>query len=117
MEHRYALIVGIDHYNDTSHFIPLPFAQTDARALYELLVDPERGGWLPENVVYLEGKAASRDELESQLRELFLLRAQSGDLVLFYFAGLSTQQEKFAQLAFKQHMPIDPLPVCICQPL
>ena len=87
MGNRYALIVGIDHYNDTSHFIPLPFAQTDARALYELLVDPERGGWLPENVVYLEGKEASRDELESQLRELFLLRAQSGDLVLFYFAG------------------------------
>jgi hypothetical protein len=87
MEHRYALIVGIDSYVDSSHFTPLPFAQADARALYELLIDPERGGWRPENVVYLAGETATRDELESQLRELFLVRAQPGDLVLFYFAG------------------------------
>ncbi|TMD00238.1 MAG: caspase family protein, partial [Chloroflexi bacterium] len=87
MEHRYALIVGIDNYNDTAHFIPLPFAQADARALYELLVDPERGGWNPEDVIFLSGDVATRDEIESQLRELCLVRARPGDLVLFYFAG------------------------------
>ncbi len=87
MEHRYALIVGIDNYTDTEHFGHLPFAQADARALYELLIDPERGGWRPEDVVYLEGNQADRDELESQLRDLFLVRAQADDLVLFYFAG------------------------------
>src|SRR5947209_12802136 len=87
MEHRYALIVGIDSYIDVNHFLPLPFAQADARALYELLIDPERGGWQPEHVVYLAGEAATRDELESQLRELFLVRAQPDDFVLFYFAG------------------------------
>lgn len=87
MEHRYALIVGIDSYQDAEHFPPLSFAQADARALYELLIDPERGGWQPENVVLLEGEAVTRDELESQLRELLLVRAQEDDLVLFYFAG------------------------------
>src|SRR5437588_3360904 len=87
MEHRYALIVGIDNYNNTAHFIPLPFAQADARALYELLVDPERGGWNPEDVIFLSGDVATRDEIESQLRELCLVRARPGDLVLFYFAG------------------------------
>ena len=87
MEHRYALIVGIDSYTDTEHFVHLPFAQADARALYALLIDPERGGWQPEDVVYLEGEQANRDELESQLRDLFLVRAQADDLVLFYFAG------------------------------
>jgi len=87
VKHRYALIVGIEYYNDAGHFIPLPFAQADARALYELLIDPERGGWLPEHVVYLEGKAVTRDELESQLRDILLVRAQPEDLVLFYFAG------------------------------
>src|SRR5881275_3265582 len=87
MEHRYALIVGIDNYNDTAHFIPLPFAQADARALYELLVDPERGGWNPEDMIFLSGDVATRDEIESQLRELCLVRARPGDLVLFYFAG------------------------------
>lgn len=87
MEHRYALIVGIDHYNDDTHFMPLPFAQADARSLYELLIDPERGGWQPEHVVYLVGEEATRDELESQLRDLFLVRAQPQDLILFYFAG------------------------------
>lgn len=87
MKHRYALIAGIDYYNDTGNFIPLPFAQADARALYELLIDPERGGWKPEDVVYLAGEAATRDEIESQLRELCLVRAQADDLVLIYFAG------------------------------
>ena len=87
MKHRYALIVGINNYNDTTHFIPLPLAQADSQALFELLVDPERGGWHPEDVVYLAGEEASRDEIESQLRELCLVRAQQDDLVLLYFAG------------------------------
>ena len=87
MKHRYALIAGIHNYNDTTHFIPLPLAQVDSQALYELLIDPERGGWLPEDVVYLAGEEASRDEIESQLRELCLVRAQQDDLVLLYFAG------------------------------
>ena len=87
MEHRYALIVGIDYYNDAAHFIPLPFAQADAQNLYQLLIDSERGGWQPQDVVYLAGEAATRDEIESQLRELCLVRAQADDLVLIYFAG------------------------------
>ncbi len=87
MAQRYAIIVGVDNYNDTTHFIPLPFAQADAQALYELLIDPERGGWRPEDVVYLAGEAATRDEIESQLRELCLVRARQDDLVLIYFAG------------------------------
>jgi hypothetical protein len=87
VEHRYALIVAVDYYNDTTHFIPLPFAQADGQALYELLIDPERGGWQPEDVVYLAGEAATRDEIESQLRELCLVRARQDDLVLIYFAG------------------------------
>lgn len=87
MKQHYALIVGIDNYTDTAHFIPLPFAQADAAALYELLIDPERGGWPPENVVYLAGEAVTRDEIESQLLDLCLVRAQEDSLVLLYFAG------------------------------
>ncbi len=87
MEHRYALIVGIEHYNEAQHFIPLSLAQADARSLYELLIDPERGGWRSDDVIYLTGEAATRDELESQLREICLVRAQPDDLVLLYFAG------------------------------
>lgn len=87
MEQRYALIVGIDHYAESDDFPPLPFAQADARALYDLLIDPERGGWSADNVVYLAGAAATRDEIESQLRDLLLVRARPGDLALLYFAG------------------------------
>src|SRR5436309_13930627 len=87
MEHGYALIVGIDNYIDATHFIPLPFAQADAHAFYELLVDPERGGWNPEDVIFLSGDITTRDEIESHLREICLVRARPGDMVLFYFAG------------------------------
>lgn len=87
MQHHYALIVGIDYYNDNTNFIPLTNAQADARALYELLIDPERGGWRSENIFFLGGESATRDEIESHLRELCLVRARQDDLVLFYFAG------------------------------
>jgi len=87
VKRRYALIVGINNYNDTTHFIPLPLAQADSQSLYELLIDPERGGWLPEDVICLAGEEATRDEIESQLRELCLVRAQEEDLILLYFAG------------------------------
>ena len=87
MRHSFALLVGIDHYADDTNFQSLPFAQADAHALYQLLIDPEGGGWSFEDVVYLESANATRDELESQLRDLFLVRAQPDDLVLFYFAG------------------------------
>ena len=87
MEHNYALIVGIEQYQDAAHFASLPFAQADAESLYQLLIDPERGGWQAENVVYLAGENATRDEIESQLRDLCLVRAQTNDLVLIYFSG------------------------------
>jgi hypothetical protein len=86
VEQRYALLVGIEHYNNAQHFIPLPLARADAESLYRLLIDPERGGWDPSHVVYLAGETATRDEIESQLRELCLVRAQPGDFVLLYFA-------------------------------
>ncbi len=87
MEHNYALIVGIEQYQDTEHFAALPFAQADAESLYQLLIDPERGGWQAQNVVYLSGENATRDEIESQLRDLCLVRSQTNDLILIYFSG------------------------------
>lgn len=87
MKHHYALIIGIDTYLDARHFRPVAFAQADAAALYELLIDPERGGWPSANVVYLAGKQATRDEVESQLHDLCLVRPQEDALVLLYFAG------------------------------
>ena len=86
MKHRYALIVGIHNYNDAAHFIPLPLAQANSQALYELIIDPnvEDGSQKMPSTCREE---ASRDEIESQLRELCLVRAQQDDLVLLYFAG------------------------------
>ena len=119
MKHRYALIVGIYHYNDESHFIPLPLVQADARALYELLVDPERGGWLSEDVIYLTGDKATRDEIESQLRELCLVHAQQDDLVLLYFAGhaLIDQRPRMATWPCELPTRIVRPPVYTFQPL
>jgi hypothetical protein len=87
VEHNYALIVGIEQYLDVANFAPLPFAQADAESLYRLLIDPERGGWRAENVVYLAGENATRDEIESQLRDLCLVRASTNDLIMIYFCG------------------------------
>lgn len=87
MSHRYALIAGIDQHAGSGDFPHLPFAESDASALYELLIDPERGGWDAEHVILLTGADATRDEIESQLRDTLLVQARAGDFVLVYFAG------------------------------
>jgi hypothetical protein len=61
VEHRYALSVGTDYYNDTTHFIPLPFAQSDAHILYNMLIDPERRSLFPESTDGHLFAAASED--------------------------------------------------------
>lgn len=88
---RWALIVGI---NDYINFTDEPGgdlrgAVRDAQATRDVLV--YRWGFPPENIHLLLDGAATRDAIRAQLTEWLPSVVQSGDQVLFFFAGHGSQ--------------------------
>ncbi len=83
MGKKKALVVGINEYEDTG-FDQLKYAESDAKAIYSILVNPDIGDFPKEDVVLLTGKPKS--EVEENL-ESILNEAKREDLVCIYFAG------------------------------
>ncbi|MGH7890010.1 MAG: caspase, EACC1-associated type, partial [Thermodesulfobacteriota bacterium] len=83
MGKKKALVVGINEYEDTG-FDQLKYAESDAKAIYSILVNPDIGDFAKEDVVLLTGKPKS--EVEENL-ETILNEAKREDLVFIYFAG------------------------------
>jgi len=86
MGRRLGLVVGVNNYQDTI-FQPLQFAENDARAFAQWLVNDKGGKWEPANVQYVYGANATRDLVESLILQLCLSVAQPDDLVLIYIAS------------------------------
>jgi Tetratricopeptide repeat len=83
---RLGLFVGINNYQDPT-FRPLKYAETDARAFAQWLMDPRGGGWNPADAYVTPGPQATKERLEAQLVELCVQTADPGDLIFIYFAG------------------------------
>ncbi|MBV9690166.1 MAG: tetratricopeptide repeat protein [Ktedonobacteraceae bacterium] len=93
MSRRLGLIVGVNQYQDAT-FRPLQFAEKDARALAQWLVNIKGGQWSPTDVQLVQGEYATRELVEALITQLCLTVAESGDLVLMYFAGHAYMDEK-----------------------
>jgi tetratricopeptide (TPR) repeat protein len=65
----------------------LQFAETDAKALAQWLVNTRGGKWLPSNVQLALGAQATRELAESLIMQFCLNEAMPDDLILIYFAG------------------------------
>ena len=65
MGKRLGIIIGINNYQDTA-FQPLKFAENDAKALAQWLVNSRGGNWNPSHVQLLLG-----DQATSKLAEFF----------------------------------------------
>ncbi len=88
---RWALIIGIEDYQDPD-IVDLRYSVDDAKALYEVLTDPERGGFDPNCVLLLTDDAQDPSLKPTQrniLRALrnWLRQTKPEDTVLFYFSG------------------------------
>src|SRR5579859_2678341 len=86
MSRRLGLVIGINQYQDTA-FHELQYAENDARALAQWLVNGKGGKWSPPDVQLVQGQHATKELIESQLSQLCLALAAPDDLIFIYFAG------------------------------
>jgi Tfp pilus assembly protein PilF len=86
LSRKLGLVIGANNYQDPS-FRPLQFAENDARALAQWLVNAKGGNWAPGNVQHVQGSHATHELVRSLIKQMCLNLAEQGDLVLIYFAG------------------------------
>ncbi|MHB8595283.1 MAG: tetratricopeptide repeat protein [Ktedonobacteraceae bacterium] len=86
MGRRLGLIIGINSYSDAA-FPPLQYAETDARAIAQWLVNTKGGNWSPADVQHIQGSLATRELVETLITQMCVNLAGPGDSVFIYFAG------------------------------
>lgn len=86
MSRHLGLIIGVNQYQDNT-FQPLRFAENDARALAQWLVNTKGGKWSPPDVQLVQGQYATRELVESLITQIFIQKAEPGDVIFLYFAG------------------------------
>lgn len=82
---RYALLVGVSKYANPT--INLNFAAADAIALQKLLLDPDIGGYKPENVRLLVDDQATRKNVISAMKTWLGNRVKAEDSVIIFYSG------------------------------
>jgi tetratricopeptide (TPR) repeat protein len=83
----YALIVGIAKYEKLDPAENLRFPESDAEAIYRVLISKEAGAFPPENVHKLLGEQATLQKIRQELEDWLPSVAQETDRVVVYFAG------------------------------
>lgn len=89
---RWAVVIGVSRYRD-NRIRQLQFADRDAEAIKDFLVDPKGGAVPPENMVYLANEEATFLNIRSALFD-FLTKPGPDDLAIVYFAGHGTNDSK-----------------------
>jgi len=93
MSRRLGIVIGANNYQDTT-FRPLHYAENDARALAQWLVNVKGGKWSPANVQLVQGPHATKELVESLIAQMCLMFAEPDDLALIYFAGHAFLDER-----------------------
>ena len=86
MSRRLGLIIGVNQYQDSA-LRPLNYAENDARALAQWLVNTKGGNWSPAHVQHVQGAHVTKELVESLISQMCLQIAEPDDLALIYFAG------------------------------
>ncbi len=83
----YALVVGIAKYEKLPAAQQLQFPESDAEAVYRVLINHEGGSFPAENVHFLKGPQATLVNIRRELEEWLPSVARPADRVVVYFAG------------------------------
>jgi len=81
----YAVIVGVAHY-ESSEITPLNYTVNDAQALYQVLTDPNYGGFKKDHVTLLTDKEATMANIKKAIG-VDLQRAPQDGIAVVFFAG------------------------------
>lgn len=95
----YALIVGVAQYQNLDVSKQLQFSESDADAMYRVLINHEGGAFPAENVHFLKGADATLANVRRELEEWLPSVAQPADRVVVYFAGHGFVQDGKGYLA------------------
>jgi hypothetical protein len=85
LKERYALLIGISQYANSS--LNLNAAAADAQALAKVLGDPEIGAYKPDNIRLLVDNQATRKNIVSALNTWLKNRVTADDSVLIFYSG------------------------------
>ena len=83
----YALVIGVGEYRDLDESRQLLFAESDAEAMYRVLISQEGGAFPPENVRLLTGSSATLDSIRDAVENWLPAVATPSDRVVVYYAG------------------------------
>ncbi len=83
---RYSVIIGINEYKNDG-IASLSVAKNDAQAIYELITNPNVGGFPKENVILLTDDQASKESILKIIGEWLPDQIKSDDLVMIFYAG------------------------------
>jgi tetratricopeptide (TPR) repeat protein len=83
----YALVIGIGKYEKLDSADFLKFSESDADAVYRVLISLQGGAFPPENVHKLIGPQATLTNIRHELEDWLPLVAKEPDRVIVYFAG------------------------------
>jgi tetratricopeptide (TPR) repeat protein len=83
----YAVVIGIAQYKNLEESKQLQFPESDAEAMYRVLINKEGGSFPAENVHFLKGEQATLTNIRRELEEWLPSVAQPSDRVVVYFAG------------------------------
>ena len=93
-----ALIIGISEYKNLSPEMQLNYADDDAIAFYNYLID--RPDFIDqENIkMILNENASKREHIESVLENFIINESDANDMVIIYFSGHAAIQNPNAQV-------------------
>ncbi len=83
----YALIVGVSNYKNLDANKQLKFPESDAEAIYRVLISQQGGAFPAENVHFLRGSEATLERVRFEIETWLPSVAQPNDRVVVYFAG------------------------------
>ena len=95
----YALVVGVGEYRNLEASQQLPFAESDAREMFRVLISQEGGAFPAENVRVLTGEEASLANVRQALEEWLPSVAAPDDRVVVYFVGHGFVKDRRGYLA------------------
>src|SRR5436190_3842592 len=83
----YAVLIGINEYQDSQHLPGLIYAEKDCQDLYNILTDPEHCNIPDSNIEMLTGSEATTRRAEEFINMFVVEEREETDTILLYFSG------------------------------